>query len=80
MGSQELWQQVGVAARWGQLSHCLHDTSTLEGGDFWPKDIWPPHSPDLVPMDFGIFPHLKERLSGKSFSKMDQLQRAIMTQ
>ena len=35
MGSQELWQQVRVAARWGQLSHCLQDASILEGGDTW---------------------------------------------
>ena len=29
--------------------------------------VHPPHSPDLVPSDFFLFPKLKEHLAGKRF-------------
>ena len=32
---------------------------------FWPKDFWPP-SPDLNPLDFSIWAHMKQEVQGVS--------------
>ena len=37
----------------------------------------PPYSPDLAPLDFWVFPQLKEYLSGSNFHRSQDLARAI---
>ena len=45
------WMQDGAPAHTANLTQrWLHDN--LE--DFWPKEMWPPSSPDLNPMDFSM--------------------------
>ena len=29
--------------------------------DFWPRSYWPPNSPDLAPLDYGIWPMIIQR-------------------
>ena len=29
-----------------------------EGIDFWGPDMWPPNSPDLAPLDYGVWPYI----------------------
>ena len=45
---------------------------------FFDKDSWPPHSPNLAPMDFAIFGCLKGMLSGVQYKTKDQLKTAIL--
>ncbi len=45
---------------------------------FFPKDCWPPHSPDAASMDYAIFGRLKSMLSGVQYKFKEQLKSAIM--
>ena len=29
-----------------------------EGINFWGPDMWPPNSPDLAPLDYGVWPYI----------------------
>jgi [histone H3]-lysine36 N-dimethyltransferase SETMAR len=40
----------------------------------------PPYSPDLAPLDFWLFPKIKESLSGRSFHRVQDLARAVNSQ
>lgn len=37
-----------------------------------------PYSPDLAPIDFEYFPHLKEHLRGQRFDTVDELMRETL--
>jgi len=39
----------------------------------------PPYTPDLAPSDFHLFLHLKQRLAGKKFDEVDEVQEEVMT-
>ena len=41
--------------------------------------LHPPYSPDLAPLDFWVFPKIKEELAGVSFSRAQDLARAVNT-
>ena len=36
-----------------------------------------PHSPDLSPCDFFLFPRLKNHLKGRNFGTMDNIQKSV---
>src|SRR5277367_6987256 len=42
-----------------------------------PKRLSPPYSPDLAPCDFWLFPKLKSAISGRPFSRIQDLARAV---
>ncbi len=46
-----VFQQDGAPSHTANL---VQDYCQSMFSDFWPKDLWPPSSPDLNPMDFGI--------------------------
>lgn len=46
-----IFQQDGAPAH---TSKVVQDFCLDMFPDFWPKELWPPSSPDLNPMDFGI--------------------------
>ncbi|QQP54720.1 Uncharacterized protein FKW44_007641, partial [Caligus rogercresseyi] len=29
--------------------------------EFWPKDMWPPYSPDANPLDYAFWPHIQSK-------------------
>jgi hypothetical protein len=39
----------------------------------------PPHSPNLAPFDFSVFPDLKPQLKGQRFENLEELQSATNT-
>jgi hypothetical protein len=39
----------------------------------------PPHSPDLAPCDFALFPKLKMKLKGRRFETVSDIQRESQT-
>ncbi|TMS32477.1 hypothetical protein L596_000307 [Steinernema carpocapsae] len=43
----------------------------------WDKNIWPPHSPDLNPLDFSVWSILGEKISGKRFETVKSLKCAL---
>ncbi len=50
-GSGIVFQQDGAPAHTARM---VQDFCQEMFSDFWSKDLWPPSSPDLNPMDFGI--------------------------
>lgn len=40
----------------------------------------PPYSPDLAPLDFWLFPQLKEKLSGTKFQRIQDLAKAVYSE
>ncbi len=73
----ESWwlQQDGASCH---TSRITQDMLTSEAPGFFPKDCWPPHSPDAAPMDYAIFGRLKSMLSGIQFHSKNQLKSAIV--
>ena len=45
--------------------------------NFWPKDIWPPSSPDLNPLDYSIWANVQARVNVKQYPNTDALKVAI---
>lgn len=44
---------------------------------FWNKEIWPPSSPDINPMDFAIWSIIESEVSKISYSNLESLKKAI---
>ena len=68
-----IFQQDGTPAYTAQsMQACLR-----EGGvDFWQKNIWLPSSPDLSPLDFSIWGHIKSMTCSKCHSSLTALKRS----
>ena len=41
--------------------------------DFWPKELWPPSSPDLNPMDFAIWSILESKACSSNHRSIESL-------
>ena len=54
-------------------SHAARQTVTLLQRFGWEINTHPPYSPDLAPIDFHLFPKLKEYLSGMRFNNDDDV-------
>ena len=44
---------------------------------FWEKELWPPSSPDLNPMDFGLWSILETKACRTSHPNLDSLKRKL---
>ena len=44
---------------------------------FWEKEFWPPSSPDLNPMDFGLWSILETKACRTSHPNLDSLKRKL---
>ncbi len=51
-----------------------------ENMHFWPKNFWPPQSPDLNPLDFSTWWHIKSRAYKSCHSNVDALKASINQQ
>jgi hypothetical protein len=51
-----VWQQDGAPAH---TCKRVQDYLRNDGWTFWTKEEWPPSSPDLSPLDFSIWDHIK---------------------
>ena len=45
---------------------------------FWSKELWPPSSPDLNPMDFGIWSILEQKACTQSHSSVEALKQKLI--
>ncbi|QQP39621.1 Putative transposable element [Caligus rogercresseyi] len=48
-----------------------------ENVEFWPKDFWPPSSPDLSPLDFSILAHIERQACKKPPQQYKALKASI---
>jgi transposase-like protein len=44
---------------------------------FWPKDVWPPSSPDLNPLDFSVWSVVESKACKTSHANVDDLKASI---
>ena len=73
-GDQWWWQQDGASCHTANMTQKFLRRETPA---FFNKYSWPPHSPDLSPLDFAIFGRLKGMLSGTRYTTKEQLKAAI---
>ena len=73
-GNKWWWQQDGASCHTAKITQ---EFLAAETPGFFEKEDWPPHSPDLSPLDFAIFGRLKGMLSGVQYRNKDQLKSAI---
>jgi hypothetical protein len=73
-GQNWIWQQDGASCHTSLITQKFLQKNCP---DFFPKDLWPPHSPDLSPLDFGVFGHLKAKLSGRAYKNKEEIRRAV---
>ena len=67
-------QQDGVTAHTAKM---VQEWCKEHFKAFWPKDIWPPSSPDLNPMDFGIWSILEQKACKVSHSSVEVLKQKL---
>ncbi|QQP35438.1 Putative DD37D maT transposase, partial [Caligus rogercresseyi] len=70
-----LFQQDGAPSHTSKL---VQSFCTDMFADFWSKDLWPPSSPDLNPMDFGILSILETRVCSKSWPSVEILKKKLI--
>lgn len=46
--------------------------------NIWEKDIWPPNSPDLNPMDYSVWSILETKVCSKRYATVEQLKNALL--
>jgi inhibitor of nuclear factor kappa-B kinase subunit alpha len=44
---------------------------------FWPKEVWPPSSPDLNPLDFSIWAYVQSKACAQQHPNIDSLKDAV---
>jgi transposase len=44
---------------------------------FWDKDVWPPYSPDLNPLDYSIWGILESKVCSKPHASLESLKRSL---
>ena len=49
----------------------------IGGAIFWNKDVWPPNSPDLNPLDYFFFSEVERRANKSRHANIDELRAAI---
>ncbi len=43
----------------------------------WPKDFWPPYSPDANPLDYAFWPHIEAKASKVRHRNIEALKAAV---
>ena len=67
-------QQDGATAHTAKMVQaCCKDNFK----SFWSKELWPPSSPDLNPMDFGIWSILRRKACALSHLNVEKLKKKL---
>ena len=74
-GNQYVFTQDGAPAH---TSNVTQAWCKQHFPDFWDKNMWPPSSPDINPMDFVIWSILEREVSRVSHSSVTALKTALM--
>ena len=71
--SSYVFQQDGAPAHTAKVVQAW----MAEKMNFWPKDFWPPQSPDLNPLDFSIWWHVESKACKGRHSNVDELKLSV---
>ena len=64
---------------WSQVARTVSPSiSSHDFISFWSKEVWPPTSPDLNRMDFGIWSILEQKACSQSHSSVEALKRKLV--
>lgn len=69
-----VWQQDGAPCHTSKKTQKFLQDNMAE---FWGKDMWPPNSPDLNPLDFSIWAYIEKEACNKSHSSVRDLKASI---
>ena len=73
------WGTIHLHSRWRTGHHIKGHPKVCNEHfvGFWDKNIWPPSSPDINPMDFAIWYILETEVSKVSYSSVSNLKQAL---
>ena len=69
-----IFQQDGATSH---TAKSVIDYLETEVPEFLPPDYWPPSSPDLNPLDYGLWSILKQKVYSQKIHDMEHLKRRI---
>lgn len=69
-----VFQQDSAPAHTARNTTEFLNSSNVE---FWPRDMWPPNSPDANPLDYGIWAQIERRVNAKAHSSAQTLRATI---
>ena len=72
--TQIVFQQDGAPAHTSKVTQKWLEKNIP---DFWPKELWPPNSPDLNPLDYSVWWHVERKACAKPHSNVDALKASI---
>lgn len=75
-GIPVIYQQDGVPAHTALRSQDFLK-SKADIMAFWPKDMWPPYSPDVNPLDYAFWLHIKAKACRVRHSHLDDLKTSV---
>ena len=69
-----VWQQDGAPCHTANLAqnYCANHLA-----NFWPKDFWPPSSPDLNPLDYAVWSEVERKACNVPHRNMDELKGSV---
>jgi hypothetical protein len=74
LGADYVLQQDGAPCHTSRRTQAwLKDN----GVKFWPKEIWPPNSPDLNPLDYSIWAYVARKACRQPHGNIESLQKSI---
>lgn len=71
-----IWTQDGAPAHTCNAVQ-KYLTNKLGSSGFWSKDLWPPSSPNLNPLDFSIWTHVEREACATPHSNVAELKAAV---
>ncbi len=74
-GGNYVFQQDGAPCHTSQK---IQEWLAANFASFWPKDIWPPSSPDLSPLDYSVWGVVKAKACKVSHPSVEALKASIM--
>ena len=76
-----VFQQDGAPAHTANMvqNWCQDNFRKIQNGRFWPKNYWPPCSPDLNVMDFAIWGMLAQKACSVRHKNIDSLKRSLQS-
>ena len=72
-GGNYMFQQDGAPAH---TSNTIQDWMS-QNITFWPKDFWAPQSPDLILLDYSVWPHVKSKACKDCHNNIEELKASV---
>ncbi|QQP51364.1 Putative transposable element, partial [Caligus rogercresseyi] len=71
-----IWTQDGTPAHTSKAIHKYLENKLGSKG-VWSKEMWPPSSPNLNPLDFSIWQHIENKACGVYHSNISDLKATV---